>query len=112
MFRIAEAFVRWIAPVLSFTADEMWGYLPRRARRQRAVRHLVRRPGAAAGRCGRCRDRLRPTCWQVRDQVAKVLEPMRANGEIGAALEAEIELRAACPTRTGCRRWPTSCASC
>src|SRR3546814_15310285 len=28
MYRIAEAFVRWIAPVLSFTADEMWGYLP------------------------------------------------------------------------------------
>jgi isoleucyl-tRNA synthetase len=30
---------------------------------------------------------------QVRDQVAKVLEPMRAAGEIGAALQAEIELR-------------------
>src|SRR5690606_10163762 len=28
MFRIAEAFVRWIAPVLSFTADEMWAQLP------------------------------------------------------------------------------------
>src|SRR5690606_8432651 len=28
MYRIAEAFARWIAPVLSFTADEMWGYLP------------------------------------------------------------------------------------
>lgn len=29
----------------------------------------------------------------LREQVAKVLEPMRAAGEIGAALEAEIELR-------------------
>jgi isoleucyl-tRNA synthetase len=28
MFRIAEAFVRWIAPILAFTADEVWGYLP------------------------------------------------------------------------------------
>jgi isoleucyl-tRNA synthetase len=28
MYRIAEAFTRWIAPVLSFTADEMWAYLP------------------------------------------------------------------------------------
>jgi isoleucyl-tRNA synthetase len=28
MYRIAEAFVRWIAPILSFTADEMWQYLP------------------------------------------------------------------------------------
>ena len=29
----------------------------------------------------------------LREQVAKTLEPMRAAGEIGAALEAEIELR-------------------
>ena len=28
MFRIAEAFARWMAPVLSFTADEIWGFLP------------------------------------------------------------------------------------
>src|SRR5690606_27527918 len=28
MYHVAEAFVRWIAPILSFTADEMWGYLP------------------------------------------------------------------------------------
>jgi len=28
----------------------------------------------------------------LRDQVSKVLEPMRADGEIGAALEAEITL--------------------
>ena len=28
MYRIAEAFVRWIAPILSFTADEMWKHLP------------------------------------------------------------------------------------
>jgi isoleucyl-tRNA synthetase len=29
----------------------------------------------------------------LRDQVAKVLEPMRAAGEIGAALDAEVALR-------------------
>src|SRR5690606_31612758 len=28
MFYIAEAFVRWIAPILSFTAEEMWQYMP------------------------------------------------------------------------------------
>ncbi|MDQ3056813.1 MAG: isoleucine--tRNA ligase, partial [Pseudomonadota bacterium] len=27
MYRIAHAFVRWIAPILSFTADELWGHL-------------------------------------------------------------------------------------
>ncbi|OEY99438.1 isoleucine--tRNA ligase, partial [Stenotrophomonas sp. BIIR7] len=28
MYHIAEAFTRWIAPILTFTADELWGYLP------------------------------------------------------------------------------------
>ena len=28
MYRISEALVRWIAPILSFTADEMWRHLP------------------------------------------------------------------------------------
>ncbi len=28
MFHIAEALVRWLAPILSFTAEEIWRYLP------------------------------------------------------------------------------------
>jgi isoleucyl-tRNA synthetase len=28
LFHIAEALVRWMAPIMSFTADEIWGYLP------------------------------------------------------------------------------------
>ncbi|WP_240126646.1 isoleucine--tRNA ligase [Thermomonas alba] len=92
MYRIAEAFVRWIAPILSFTADEVW-------------RHL---PGARAGNVllETWYDGLAPlpedavlsardmeALLALREQVAKVLEPMRAAGEIGAALEAEITLR-------------------
>ena len=92
MYRIAEAFVRWIAPVLSFTADEMWGYLPG-ARTGNVLLEtwyggLEPLPADAV---------LSETDMQallvLREQVAKVLEPMRAAGEIGAALEAEITLR-------------------
>jgi isoleucyl-tRNA synthetase len=28
LFHVAEALVRWIAPILSFTADEIWQHLP------------------------------------------------------------------------------------
>ena len=28
LHQIAEAFVRWIAPILSFTAHEIWGHMP------------------------------------------------------------------------------------
>jgi isoleucyl-tRNA synthetase len=96
MYMIAEAMVRWIAPILSFTADELWSYLP-----------------PAPGETGRggnvlfatWYDRLQPLSADaalsagdfdrllaLREQVAKVLEPMRAAGGIGAALDAEITL--------------------
>jgi len=93
MYRIAEAFVRWIAPILSFTADELWGYLPG-ARKANVLfetwyEGLAPLP-ADAPLSAHDFDRL----LALREQVAKVLEPMRASGEIGAALEAEIELHA------------------
>ena len=92
MYHIAEAFVRWIAPILSFTADEMWRHLP------------GTRPGNVlfatwyGGLVPMGTDAaLAPADFErllaLREQVAKVLEPMRANGAIGAALEAEITLR-------------------
>ncbi len=96
MYRIAEAFVRWIAPILSFTADEMWDYLP-----------AVTEQGPRAGNVlfTTWYDGLAPLAddaplsaedfkrlLAMREQVSKVLEPMRAAGTIGAALEAEIAL--------------------
>ena len=92
MFRIAEAFVRWIAPVLSFTADEMWSHLP--GEHAGNVLFATWYDGLAplpddAALSATDMDGL----LALREQVAKVLEPMRAAGEIGAALDAEIELR-------------------
>ena len=97
MFRIAEAFVRWIAPILSFTADEMWAYLPSTGLPRERVGNvlfatwydgLAPLPDDAA-LSAKDFDNL----LILREQVAKVLEPMRAAGQIGAALDAEIELR-------------------
>ncbi|MES2859667.1 MAG: isoleucine--tRNA ligase [Pseudomonadota bacterium] len=92
MFHISEAFVRWMAPILSFTADEMWGYLP--GERVANVLFATWHQGLAplpddAALSAKDFDNL----LALREQVAKVLEPMRAAGEIGAALDAEIELR-------------------
>ncbi|MGY0561403.1 isoleucine--tRNA ligase [Luteimonas sp. A277] len=97
MYRITEAFVRWIAPILAFTAEEMWQHLP-------AVTDTGPRPenvlfatwyeglapmSADAALSAEEFDRL----LDLRERVAAVLEPMRASGEIGAALQAEITLR-------------------
>ncbi|HEY0333746.1 MAG TPA: class I tRNA ligase family protein, partial [Stenotrophomonas sp.] len=93
MFHISEAFVRWIAPVLSFTAEELWGYLP--GPREENVLFATWYEGlsplpADAVLSAEDFDKL----LALREQVAKVLEPMRANGAIGAALEAEITVAA------------------
>lgn len=93
MYHIAEAFVRWIAPILAFTAEEIWGHLPG----ERAGNVLFTtwydglQPLSADAALGAAAfDRL----LQLREQVQGVLEPMRAAGTIGAALEAEITLTA------------------
>jgi isoleucyl-tRNA synthetase len=96
MYHVSEAFVRWMAPILGFTADEMWRYLP--AETAAGTRDgnvlfatsydgLERLPDDAP-LTSEDFDRL----FALRDRVAKVLEPMRAGGEIGAALDAEIAL--------------------
>ena len=93
MFHVLEAFTRWIAPILSFTADEIWGYLP--GERTGNVLFATWYEGLAplpadAPLSAADFDRL----LALREQMAKVLEPMRANGVIGAALEAEIAVSA------------------
>ena len=92
MHRIAEGFVRWIAPVLSFTADEMWAYLP--GEHPGNVLFTTWYDGLAplpddAALSAKDFEGL----LELREQVTRALEPMRAAGQIGAALEAEIELR-------------------
>ncbi|HST44684.1 MAG TPA: class I tRNA ligase family protein, partial [Luteimonas sp.] len=97
MYHVSEAFVRWLAPVLSFTADELWGHLPAPADGPRAANvlfatwydGLTSMPASIQPGAGQFERLL-----ALREQVAKVLEPMRAAGTIGAALEADITLHA------------------
>jgi isoleucyl-tRNA synthetase len=91
MYRIAQAFVRWIAPILSFTADEIWGYLP--GERDGNVLFATWYDGLAPlpGH-GTLTAEDFDALLALREAVSKVLEPMRAAGTIGAALEAEVAL--------------------
>ena len=91
MFRIAHALTRWIAPILSFTADELWQHLPgsREAHVLFTTWSADLDPLPAGGALsGEAFARL----LALREAVAKVLEPMRAGGAIGASLEAEVDL--------------------
>jgi len=91
MYHIIEALVRWIAPILSFTADEIWQYLPGARREsvflERWYEGLTPLDSS---------DRFGPALWgkvqEVREAVARELERLRVAGDIGSSLDAEVEL--------------------
>lgn len=98
LFYIAEAMVRWLAPILSFTAEEIWYYLPGKREESVFLNEWYSLSFSFT------EDPLkiiyeetdRQTYWneliQVRDEVNKVIEKLRISGELGSSLEAEIEL--------------------
>jgi isoleucyl-tRNA synthetase len=93
LWHIAETLTRLIAPILSFTADEVWALLPAVATRESSV-HLALFPNMT--------DILPANLDQidedwtklltVRDEVLKVLEEERAAKTIGKSSEAQIVL--------------------
>ncbi|OOR98441.1 isoleucine--tRNA ligase [Haemophilus paracuniculus] len=95
LWHISEALVRWIAPILSFTADEIWGYLPKVANRAEFVFTEEFYNGLFALDAS---DKLDDNYWQqllkVRAEVNRVLEQARNEKIIGAGLEAKVTVYA------------------
>jgi isoleucyl-tRNA synthetase len=96
IWQIADALLRLLAPILTFTAEEVWKYLPRQGSAPPSV-HMALFPDAAALRTGL--DAARVQNWEkllaVREQVLLALEPVRQAKTINSNLEARIELAAA-----------------
>ncbi len=92
MFHIAHAFARWIAPILSFTADEIWQFLPGAQGDLLAATWYtgLSKLGDEAPLSARDFDRL----LAIRAQAQALLEPLRAAGAIGSSLDADVSLHA------------------
>jgi isoleucyl-tRNA synthetase len=90
MYHIAEALVRWIAPVCSYTADEIWGYLP--GARSESVFMEEWYAALPAQPATTFTSAYWGRVLLVRDAVLKELERLRVAGGIGASLEAEVDL--------------------
>jgi len=88
MMHIAEALARWIAPILSFTGEEIWAELPgeRDDSVFYAAWHELPQGIDLSVNWGRL--------IEVRNAVAKVLEELRNADAIGAPLDAAVELYA------------------
>jgi len=91
MYHILEALTRWLAPILSFTAEEIWRRLP--GERGPSVFLTTWYDGwFAVGDA----EPLNAAYWErllaVREAVGKELEKLRVAGGIGSGLDAEVDL--------------------
>lgn len=93
MQHILEVLVRCVAPIISFTAEEVWGHMA--GEREASVlfaTYYTKLDEVAADAAADAR-------WQsviaVRNEVAKQIETVRTAGKIGSALDANVALYAA-----------------
>lgn len=91
MFHIVEMLSRMIAPVLSFTADEIWQHIPG-AREESVFLSLFTDGLTPIKESPQFSDSYWQQIMQVRTAVNKELENRRANKEIGSGLNAEVTL--------------------
>jgi isoleucyl-tRNA synthetase len=95
MYQMADGLTRLIAPILSFTADELWRYLPRLAGREASV-HIAVFPSREA--LGALEDAAVAERWgrliALRERVLAEIEPLRKDKRIGSSLQARVVLSA------------------
>jgi isoleucyl-tRNA synthetase len=95
LWKITEALVRLVAPILSFTADEVWDCLPEIEGREASV-HLALFPKSEelyAEDPAKLLEEWKQI-FAVRDAALLVLEEARQEKRIGKGLEAELEIQA------------------
>jgi len=88
MLWIAEALVRWLAPILSFTAEEIWRYLPGTRGASVFFDTWVKLPAVAQVPPNLDWDAV----LKLRGAVSRELEKLRNAGSIGAPLDAEVDV--------------------
>ncbi|HGF6562409.1 isoleucine--tRNA ligase [Providencia sp. PROV188] len=93
LFHIVEALVRWIAPVLSFTSDEIWNELPGK-RAQFVLTEEWYNGLFGLDESEAMNDGFWSELLAVRGEVNKVLEQARTDKHIGGSLEASVTLYA------------------
>ena len=87
---MAEAISRWIAPVLSFTAEEIWENLPGERAESVFLAEWYELPATDSSDV--MGDAFWSTCLAVRQDVNKAMEAERAAGNIRGSLDASVVL--------------------
>jgi isoleucyl-tRNA synthetase len=91
MHEVLNALVRLMAPVLSFTAEEVWQLMPKQANKLESV-HLDEFPPVRSDLLDDALEARWEALLNVRDEVLKALEAARKAKLIGTSLEAKVEV--------------------
>ncbi|MEQ8955623.1 MAG: isoleucine--tRNA ligase, partial [Gammaproteobacteria bacterium] len=91
LYHILEMLSRMIAPILSFTADEVWQNIPGKRAESVLLTDFESMDDAFADP-GELSDALWNQVMQVKDELNRELEKKRADKSIGSSLSAEVDL--------------------
>jgi len=93
LWQITQAMLRWMAPFLSFTAEEAWAVLGAEGKTPAATKTSIFMDTYATFAAP---DEALLAKWAriraVREAVNKDIETLRAAGQVGASLQAEVTL--------------------
>ena len=92
LYHISEAFVRWIAPILSFTAHEIWGHMP--GERDKYVFTAQWYPLHRLSDNEAITEQDWTVILQAKEAINKVIEDQRNQGNVKGSLEADITIYA------------------
>lgn len=94
MYHILQALVRWLAPILSFTAEEIWQNLPWKKQEESVFFEVWYDFEQMTGKAliQMSNNNFWQSLMQVREQVNRELEKARTTGIIGSGLAAEVDL--------------------
>ena len=91
LYHIAEALVRWLAPIVSFTSEEIWQHMPGERNESVFLNEWYQGLTPLSDKAAVNREHW-STLIAVRNAVNKELEVKRAADEIGSGLDAKVTL--------------------
>lgn len=91
LFEMLVTFTKMLAPILAFTSEELWNYIPGEVKNNKSV-HLCHWPAPNESYINPELDNNWNKLLKIRGEVAKALEEARNAKMIGNSLEAQVEL--------------------
>jgi isoleucyl-tRNA synthetase len=91
LYEILRAMTSLMAPILSFTAEEVWRYIPAESGKAESV-HLTSFPELKSEYLDDALNEQWERIWEIRAEVTKALEEARKERVIGLSLDAQVHL--------------------